>query len=328
MEKITKFCEICNIDFYSYMSQKRKYCSRKCFYKRIYKKGINHPDYKIVNIVCYLCKKKIFVKPHKSYRKFCSSLCSEKYRTGKNHHNFKEKEEKICPLCKNIFFVSKIRFNAKFCSVKCRAKFNFGKFNFGKNKNGKNINCKNCKKEFYVEKSLFGKRKYCSRKCLSISKIGHIPWNKNKKGLMPKPWNKGLTKETDERVRKYGEKIIEKRLYFTFPKKDTSIEIKMREELTKRSIKWIKHKVIGNIVHKYQCDIFIEPNIVIECDGDYWHKYPNGRDIDKIRTNEMKEKGYIVFRFWENEINKNVSLCVDKVQSYLKKVGENFEKNN
>lgn len=36
--------------------------------------------------------------------------------------------------------------------------------------------------------------------------IGKEPWNKGVKGAQVS-WNKGLTKETDERVRKYGEKL-------------------------------------------------------------------------------------------------------------------------
>ncbi len=36
--------------------------------------------------------------------------------------------------------------------------------------------------------------------------VGKEPWNKGKK-TGQKVWNKGLTKETDERVKKYGEKI-------------------------------------------------------------------------------------------------------------------------
>lgn len=36
---------------------------------------------------------------------------------------------------------------------------------------------------------------------------GKISWNKGKKGVMPTPWNKNLTKETDKRVREYAEKI-------------------------------------------------------------------------------------------------------------------------
>ena len=52
---------------------------------------------------------------------------------------------------------------------------------------------------------------------------------------------------------------------------------------------------------------FPHMNLVIECDGDYWHKYPKGREIDKIRTNEIKEKGIKILRFWEHEI-KNMNI--------------------
>jgi very-short-patch-repair endonuclease len=83
--------------------------------------------------------------------------------------------------------------------------------------------------------------------------------------------------------------------------------------LTELDIKFTKHKPILNIEHKYQCDIFISPNIIIECDGDYYHKYPLGREIDKIRTNEMIDKGYKVLRLWEHEINGNLELCKKRI---------------
>ncbi|KKL98430.1 hypothetical protein LCGC14_1824430 [marine sediment metagenome] len=61
-------------------------------------------------------------------------------------------------------------------------------------RNGKNINCKICKKGFYVSKSRF-KRTACSRNCSLINLKNHIKING--------AWNKGLKKETDERVMSY-----------------------------------------------------------------------------------------------------------------------------
>ena len=46
---------------------------------------------------------------------------------------------------------------------------------------------------------------------LSEAKKGQIPWNKGKKGAQ-KAWNKGLTKETNEGIRKGGEKVSKARL--------------------------------------------------------------------------------------------------------------------
>ena len=68
------------------------------------------------------------------------------------------------------------------------------------NKTGKNIICQTCGKEFYAPLWLLkkGYGKYCSLECrrhndiaknkMSIAKIGK------------KPWNKGLTKQTDKRI--------------------------------------------------------------------------------------------------------------------------------
>ena len=59
------------------------------------------------------------------------------------------------------------------------------------------------------------------------------------------------------------------------------------------------------IKHGYQCDILIPSmNLVVECDGDYWHKYPIGNDIDRVRTKELIKKGFKVLRLWEFEINE------------------------
>ena len=57
------------------------------------------------------------------------------------------------------------------------------------------------------------------------------------------------------------------------------------------------------IEHGYQCDILIPSmNLVIECDGNYWHKYPIGLEKDHIRTKELLEKGFKILRLWESEI--------------------------
>ena len=71
----------------------------------------------------------------------------------------------------------------------------------------------------------------------------------------------------------------------------------------------------GN-THGYQCDILIPSmNLVIECDGDYWHKYPIGNDIDHIRTKELMIKGFKVLRIWECEIKE---LNLNKFEEKLK----------
>ena len=128
-----------------------------------------------------------------------------------------------------------------------------------------------------------------------------------RKGIKPKerysgePWNKGLT-EQDERVKNNIQGLKNARKYQVLPKKDTTIEIKIQNFLKQLNIEFLTHNYI-NIEHGYQCDILIPSlNTIIECFGTYWHKYPVGRDIDSIRCQELREKGFKVFVFWENEI--------------------------
>jgi very-short-patch-repair endonuclease len=142
-------------------------------------------------------------------------------------------------------------------------------------------------------------------------------------------WNKGLENiYSEETLRKIGDsrrgkispmsgkkhteetriKIKEKRKNQIFPKVDTYIEKKIQEFLKVLGIDFYTHCYINQIKHGYQCDILVPSlNMVIECDGDYWHKYPIGNDLDHIRTKELIEKGFKVLRLWEYEI-KNMDL--------------------
>lgn len=91
----------------------------------------------------------------------------------------------------------------------------------------------------------------------------------------------------------------------------TSIEIKMAEELTRRQIEYTEQHNLGN---KFALDFFLpEYGIVIECDGDYWHRLPNVARRDKSKNAYIKACGYSLYRFWESEINTDVEACVDVV---------------
>ena len=87
------------------------------------------------------------------------------------------------------------------------------------------------------------------------------------------------------------------------PLKDSKIEVKIQMFLKELGYDFFTHQYMEEIEHKYQCDILIPSmNLVIECDGDYWHKYPIGLEKDHIRTKELIEKGFKVLRLWERDI--------------------------
>jgi very-short-patch-repair endonuclease/transposase len=100
------------------------------------------------------------------------------------------------------------------------------------------------------------------------------------------------------------------RAKYVFPIKDTKIEVKIQNFLKNLGIEFYTHQYIKEIEHSYQCDIMIpvqkgiNQKTIIECDGDYWHDYPNGKEKDHLRTKELQEKGWRVIRLWEREIKR------------------------
>lgn len=112
----------------------------------------------------------------------------------------------------------------------------------------------------------------------------------------------------------YRKNYIERRANQVFPVKDSLIEVKIQNFLKKLGIEFFTHQYM-KIKHGYQCDILIPAmNLVIECDGNYWHKYPVGLEKDHIRTKELIEKGFKVLRLWEFEINE---MSIDNFKNKL-----------
>ena len=154
-------------------------------------------------------------------------------------------------------------------------------------------------------------------------KYGYINCPETRKKLseiMKKKWANGeITERQKNHIKRYGintqfkkgHKVNEKtrkavrksRAKQIFPMKDSSIEVKIQEFLKQLKIEFFTHQYIKEIKHSYQCDILVPSlNLVIECDGNYWHNYPTGKDLDHIRTKELIEKGFKVLRLWEFEI--------------------------
>lgn len=99
-------------------------------------------------------------------------------------------------------------------------------------------------------------------------------------------------------------------------KAKTEATEKLRRERIRDTMK--KKYADGELSHfkeiAYQCDIFIPSlNLIIEADGDYWHNFPFGREIDRVRTKELEEKGFRVIRLWENEIKQMDLLTFQEI---------------
>ena len=106
------------------------------------------------------------------------------------------------------------------------------------------------------------------------------------------------------------------------PVKATKIELKLRKILKINKIIFISNKSIYFKDERFltQPDIFIEPNICIYADGDYWHRLQGRVEKDERINKLLKKYGYIVIRFWEKEIHTNIDSCFAKIKNILNSV--------
>jgi DNA mismatch endonuclease (patch repair protein) len=122
------------------------------------------------------------------------------------------------------------------------------------------------------------------------------------------------------------------RMYQKFVKKDTIPEKLLQTELSKRGYLYqTSYTVFG------QPDIaFPEKKIAIFSDGDYWHGNPdkykpediigcgktkstaqNKWERDENVNKRLQKEGWIVLRYWENEIKDNCENIVDEIELFL-----------
>lgn len=185
-----------------------------------------------------------------------------------------------------------------------------------------------------TDKPSWMKGKHHTQEAIEKNRLAHLgkpSWNKGKHtGVIP--WNKGL-QGTLHHTEEAKLKIKESRAKQIFPIKDSLPEIKLQNFLKQLNIEFSLHKYMKGIKHGYQCDIFIPSmNLVIECDGDYWHGNTNNprfkilnkyqlkvKETDNLRTKELQEKGFNVLRLWESEIEKmNLNDFIEKIKSFEK----------
>ena len=161
------------------------------------------------------------------------------------------------------------------------------------------------------------------------------------------PWNNGLTKYTHNSLleaglkqsrfrREYWESLSDEdkdkivgdlSLAANKAKKDTKIEIIVKDTLDGLDIKYVKN---------FRCDRYIfdfyltDFNFVIECQGDYWHGNPEyfnelneiqlkNLERDKRKINYLQENNIKSLYLWENEIYK-FKTNLDKI--ILDKINE------
>lgn len=114
-----------------------------------------------------------------------------------------------------------------------------------------------------------------------------------------KQWN-SLTKEEQLERLKPWLNAGHKSFHNCF--KPSSIELKVKEQLNRYKIKYIQQKPINH--NKFVLDFYLpEYQLVIECNGDYWHNLPNRKERDQKLEEYVISKGKDILWLWEHEIN-------------------------
>lgn len=98
-------------------------------------------------------------------------------------------------------------------------------------------------------------------------------------------------------------------------KRPTSIEKIMANALTNAGIEYEFQGLVEKI---YPCDFVLwNYQIIIECDGEYWHNKPEAQIKDARKDTLLHAKGWTVLRFSDKIIKKNIAQCIQAVQSLI-----------
>jgi G:T-mismatch repair DNA endonuclease (very short patch repair protein) len=145
---------------------------------------------------------------------------------------------------------------------------------------------------------------------------------------------------------KRNKQLREQRANMVLPTKDTKPEKLLQKLLKNSGIQITKHKNFNLGFQWHQVDIFIEPNICVEIDGDFYHANPNPyvipsrtstiqsgikdnqmifkktgksiRERDRKQTEALIQQGNIVLRVWQSELEQNPEKFLKKILKLIK----------
>lgn len=97
----------------------------------------------------------------------------------------------------------------------------------------------------------------------------------------------------------------------------SSLETAVAAELDSRGIEYEQQAKCGRYVMDFRIG-----NVIVECDGAYWHSRPGVKDRDSRKDAACKKRGWSVVRLTEDEIRTDVVAAVDRVGAVLGSTGQ------
>lgn len=204
-------------------------------------------------------------------------------------------EEIKCIRCGNLHRVKSYQVRngtAKYCSRECHY-------------DTQTIICQRCGKPKKMKKyQVLHGGKYCSRGCKQGPQIEYncIVCGKPSK-IRPSHFG----------VRGGGTYCSRKCKFLSYS--NTYIEKKMRSLLDDIGLRYEEQVEVRIAGKRFFIFDFVirDRDMIIECDGDYWHSRPRVKEIDKRKNNWCERNGWKLLRFTETMIDNNIRYCRDKI---------------
>lgn len=302
--------------YQSLLEGKRKgiYCSKTCAHEA---KKTGH------NIVCEYCGVSFYRRQYhidrqekREQHNFCSLECQGKYKHEQMY------ETRFCEICGTEFECSKLS-TQRFCSNKCNSEWQ--RTLLGENNphfTSIKIPCDYCGTEHYVKQYKFEKQEnfFCSEKCRQ-------------------DWYADVYSQSDEWREECRTRIVKMLEDGVFSHTNSKPQQLVDSILDKNKIKYEREKSI-----KYYCvDNFLENNLIIEVQGDYWHCNPlkfssiiSQTQYDRIPKDKAKHTytknkfGTEILYIWESDTYNNLEKCEKLILEYIKRNGklENYHSFN
>lgn len=237
-------------------------------------------------LICANCSKQFLNFPYLIRKtNYCSQKC---YWNGTN-----KKKIKSCKVCGKNFKIKDYLIKQGYgfyCSKDCW----FDLFKRAKKK----VKCIQCQKDFLVIRAVYKKHpKFCSKICKDISEIDQI--SSICRGCKI---SFNLPRSAIDRGRGL---FCTWKCYKKY-KGESSLELLIRQQLEKINEPFQQEMRIG----KFRADFYLpKRNLIIECDGEYWHMNQKIKLRDRRKDKFLKTLGYNILRLsGQDIISKDFAL--------------------
>ena len=238
------------------------------------------------------------------------SFTTTKYKFHRNKQHYCDREcqgNKIQIKCANCGKESLKdgyttgKYANRFCNESCHQEY------IQKNKFTQERTCQQCGEKFIIRakptKNL--PFKYCSKSCHNRA------MDVRRKKICPVCKCEFLVKPCDE-LKGHGV-YCSRRCRFA-GKKPTIIELIVGNILRDAGVDYVSQFRVG----RYVCDYFVPSrNLIIECDGSYWHSIPKVKERDNRKNEYLESRNYRILRLGESEIKNNKDMCIHKIKNEL-----------